>query len=199
MKATEAKLLDVIRKAPQFIIPIYQRTYSWTERECRQLWEDILRAGSDERSRVHFLGSVVYVEDGLSQATDRAPLLVIDGQQRLTTVTIFLAALRATLSENDEPVDGFSVRKIENRYLRDPDESGDRAFKLLLSQIDRETLKAIVEGKPVPEPASVTVQRNFALFGDWIRGEAIRLEDICRGLSKLIVVDVALNREHDNP
>ena len=46
MKATEVKLLDFLKKSPQFVIPIYQRTYSWTESECRQLWDDILRTGS---------------------------------------------------------------------------------------------------------------------------------------------------------
>lgn len=68
MKATEAKLLDFLKKSPQFVIPIYQRTYSWTEKECRQLWEDIVRCGSSEKITVHFVGSIVYVESGLSQA-----------------------------------------------------------------------------------------------------------------------------------
>jgi hypothetical protein len=53
MKATEAKLLDFLKKSPQLVIPIYQRTYSWTEKECRQLWDDIVRSGSDERIAVH--------------------------------------------------------------------------------------------------------------------------------------------------
>ena len=93
MKATEAKLLDFLKKSPQFVIPIYQRTYSWTEKECRQLWDDIVRCGSSEKIAVHFVGSIVYVESGLSQITHQAPLLVIDGQQRLTTVSLLLAAL----------------------------------------------------------------------------------------------------------
>jgi uncharacterized protein with ParB-like and HNH nuclease domain len=84
MKATEAKLLAFLKKSPQFVIPIYQRTYSWTERECRQLWNDIVRAGRDDAIAVHFIGSIVYIEEGLSQVMHQAPLLVIDGQQRLT-------------------------------------------------------------------------------------------------------------------
>lgn len=102
MKATEARLSEVIRKAPQFVIPIYQRTYSWTERECRKLWDDVVRVGHDERISVHFLGSVVYVEDGVSNQTDRAPLLVIDGQQRLTTVMLLFSALRSALGDDEE-------------------------------------------------------------------------------------------------
>ena len=53
MKATEAKFLDFIKKSPQFVIPIYQRTYSWTERECKQLWDDIIRTGSNENISAH--------------------------------------------------------------------------------------------------------------------------------------------------
>jgi uncharacterized protein with ParB-like and HNH nuclease domain len=83
MKATEAKLLSFLQKSPQSVIPIYQRTYSWTEKQCRQPWDDILRAGSSETTAVHFIGSIVYVEQGLSQVTYQSPLLVIDGQQRL--------------------------------------------------------------------------------------------------------------------
>jgi uncharacterized protein with ParB-like and HNH nuclease domain len=72
-----------LQKSPQFIIPIYQRTYSWTDKQCRQLWDDILHAGSSDVVAVHFIGSIVYVEQGLSQVSHQAPLLVIDGQQRL--------------------------------------------------------------------------------------------------------------------
>jgi uncharacterized protein with ParB-like and HNH nuclease domain len=86
MKATEAKLLDLLKKAPQFVIPIYQRTYSWTEKECRQLWHDIVRTGSNDAIPVHFIGSIVYIEKGLVPTTLLSPQLVIDGQQRLTTV-----------------------------------------------------------------------------------------------------------------
>lgn len=67
MKATEAKLLAFLKKSPQFVIPIYQRTYSWTERECRQLWDDVVRAGSNPAVTGHFVGSIVYIEQGLFQ------------------------------------------------------------------------------------------------------------------------------------
>ena len=113
MKATEAKLLAFLQKSPQFIIPIYQRTYSWTEKQCRQLWDDILRAGSSNAIAVHFIGSIVYVEQGLSQVTHQAPLLVIDGQQRLTTITLLIEALARALGDS-EPVDGFSAAKLRH-------------------------------------------------------------------------------------
>lgn len=72
MKATEAKLLTFLKKSPQFVIPIYQRTYSWTITECQQLWDDIVRAGARDDVSVHFIGSIVYVEEGLSQVTSHA-------------------------------------------------------------------------------------------------------------------------------
>jgi hypothetical protein len=87
--------------------------YPWTETECRKLWEDIVRVGEDDQVSVHFLGSVVYVEAGVSNQTERAPLLVIDGQQRLTTMMLIFTALRSALADEDEAVDGFSRRKIE--------------------------------------------------------------------------------------
>src|ERR1019366_2062944 len=113
MKATEATFLTFLKKSPQFAIPIYQRTYSWSEKECRQLWDDIVRTGSNDDISVHFVGSIVYIETGLSEITHQSPLLVIDGQQRLATVTLVIAALAKVLGET-EPVDGFSSRKLRN-------------------------------------------------------------------------------------
>jgi uncharacterized protein with ParB-like and HNH nuclease domain len=143
MKATEAKLLSFLQKSPQYIIPIYQRTYLWTAKECRQLWQDVLHAGSTDTVAVHFIGSIVYVEQGLSQVTHQAPLLVIDGQQRLTSLSVLIEALARALGDG-EPVDGFSAAKLRHYYLSNPLESGDRYFKLLLTQTDNPSLKAII-------------------------------------------------------
>lgn len=198
MKASEAGFLDFIKKSPQFVIPIYQRTYSWTEKECRQLWDDVLRAGSSEAINVHFVGSVVYVESGLSQVTQFSPLLVIDGQQRLTTVTMLIAALAEVLGES-EPVDGFSARKLRNYYLVNPEEGGARRFKLLLSQTDKDSLLAIVGGNEQPAEGSLRIAQAYKLFNELLQGCNGDFADICRGLAKLVVVDIALSREHDNP
>lgn len=198
MKATEAKLLDFLKKSPQFVIPIYQRTYSWTEKECRQLWDDIVRCGSSDKIAVHFIGSIVYVESGLSQVTHQAPLLVIDGQQRLTSVSLLLAALAHAVCE-DEPFDGFSQRKIRNYYLLNPEETGERHFKLLLSQTDKASLKAIVsDGEPPLQP-SLRINANYEAFKRWIAEGKVDLATLCRGLAKLVVVDIALTRDQDNP
>jgi uncharacterized protein with ParB-like and HNH nuclease domain/predicted transport protein len=197
VKATEAKLLSFLQKSPQFIIPIYQRTYSWTDKQCRQLWDDILRAGSSDVIAVHFIGSIVYVEQGLSQVTHQSPLLVIDGQQRLTTVTLLLEALARALGDS-EPVDGFSAAKVRHYYLTNPLETGERYFKLLLSQTDNASLKAIVKNIAPPHEPSLRVTDNFALFVKWLT-EQKDLIPVCRGLAKLVVVDIALSRDQDNP
>ena len=201
MKATEAKLLEFIKNAPQFEIPIYQRTYSWSESECRQLWDDILRVGSDDEQAVHFVGSVVYIESGLYQVSTSDPLLVIDGQQRLTTVTLLLLALERFLQDSGtaEPFEGFSVAKIRNRYLVNPDEEGSRHHKLVLTQTDATTLAAAVSGLEAPLEPSVRVAANLQLFEDLIQGDSDRLENLCRGLAKLVIVDVSLTRGQDNP
>ena len=198
MKATEARLLDLLKKSPQFVIPIYQRTYSWTEKECRQLWDDIVRCGSSDKISVHFVGSIVYVESGLSQVTHQSPLLVIDGQQRLTTVSLLLAALSRAVAES-EPYDGFSQRKIKNYYLLNPEESGERHFKLLLSQTDKGSLTAIVSDGEKPQQQSLRITANFESFSKWIADGTVELATLCKGLAKLVVVDLALTRDQDNP
>ena len=198
MKATEAKLLSFLQKSPQFIVPIYQRTYSWTEKQCRQLWDDILRAGSSDAVTVHFIGSIVYVEQGLSQVSHQAPLLVIDGQQRLTTVSLLLEALARALGDT-EPVDGFSAAKLRHYYLSNPLEAGDRYYKLLLSQTDNASLKAIVKNTEHPKDPSLRISNNYALFTELLTEQKDDLASVCRGLAKLIVVDIALSRDQDNP
>lgn len=198
MKATEAKLLAFLKKSTQFVIPIYQRTYSWTEKECRQLWDDIIRAGQNDAISVHFIGSIVYIEDGLSQVTQQAPLLVIDGQQRLTTVTLLLAALAEALGDA-EPLDGFTSQKLRNYYLLNPYEVGDRHYKLLLSQTDKTSLTSIVSNSDQPADVSLRVTQNFALFKELMAGCKGDFTAVCNGLAKLVVVDIALSRDQDNP
>jgi uncharacterized protein with ParB-like and HNH nuclease domain/predicted transport protein len=198
MKATEALLLSVLKSSPAFVIPIYQRTYSWTERECQQLWSDILRAGRDPKATAHFVGSVVYIQEGLYQVTANSPLLVIDGQQRLTTVTLLLEALARQLGDT-EPIEGFSAAKIRSYYLSNPLEAGDKFYKLLLTQTDRPTLNALVSGRPTSGETSVRIEQNFAFFQGQIKALGAQIADLCRGLMKLVIVDVSLTRGEDNP
>ena len=203
MKANAANFLDFLRKSPQFVIPIYQRAYSWTRDECKQLWDDILRAGRSENVSSHFVGSIVYIEKGIYQVTSQSQLLVIDGQQRLTTVSLLIAALAQELERSDggprEPVEGFSPRKLRNYYLVNPEEEGDLHYKLLLSETDRATLCALVRGDEIPDDCSLRIRDNFAFFKEKISSCKGDLSALCRGLAKLVVVDIALTRGQDDP
>jgi uncharacterized protein with ParB-like and HNH nuclease domain len=198
MKASEANMLEFLKRSPQFVIPIYQRTYSWTERECQQLWDDIMRAGQRSDVLAHFVGSIVYVQAGLYQVINQSPLLVIDGQQRLTSVMLILEALARALGD-EEPVDGFSNEKVRSYFLLNPLEKGDRRYKLLLTQGDRATLLAIMQQKPMPDDGSMRVMQNFAFFETRIAGMNGDLKALCQGLAKLMVVDISLTRDQDNP
>lgn len=198
MKATEAKLLDFLKKSPQFIIPIYQRTYSWTQRQCQQLWDDILRTGRNDDISAHFVGSIVYIEKGLYQITSHSPLLVIDGQQRLTTITLILEALAKHLRD-EEHIEGFSARKIRSYYLLNDLEEGDKRYKLLLTQTDKDSLLALVQQKSWPHEKSIRIKDNFEFFEDRVKELGGDFAALCKGLAKLVVVDIALSRDQDNP
>lgn len=198
MKATEARLLDFLKKSGQFIIPIYQRPYSWTQKQCAQLWSDIVRTGSSDNILGHFVGSIVYIEKGLFAVTSVPELLVIDGQQRLTTISLILAALAESLGSQDL-FDGMNSRKLRNYYLLNPDENDDLHYKLLLSQNDRATLLSIVEGRRAPENPSVRVSENYQYFRSMIEGNPDQWATVYRGLTKLLVVDISLDRQLDNP
>jgi uncharacterized protein with ParB-like and HNH nuclease domain len=186
MKATEAKLLSFLQKSPQYIIPIYQRTYSWTAKECRQLYD---RTDEVDRDGVGRAG----VQDVLPQA----PLLVIDGQQRLTSLSLLIEAL-ARARGDTEPVDGFSAAKLRHYYLSNPLESGDRYFKLLLTQTDNPSLKAIIKHTEQPKEPSLRVTQNFGLFTELLAEQKGDFVPVCRGLAKVVVVDIALSRDHDS-
>ena len=198
MKANATKLLGFLHKASQFVIPIYQRNYSWDEKQCQQLWEDILRVGSNADIGVHFIGSIVYVEGGQSQVTLQAPLLVIDGQQRLTTISLILEALARAVGDS-EPVEGFSAEKIRHNYLTNSLEKDDRFYKLVLSDTDKDTLKALIKGNDYPPAASIKIRENFDYFAEQIKLNSKLIEEICNGLAKLMIVDISLERNQDNP
>ncbi|MFV8301006.1 DUF262 domain-containing protein [Mycolicibacterium fortuitum] len=203
MKAVDANLLDLLKKATQFVVPIYQRIYSWDYAECEQLWKDIVRAGASDSIGAHFTGSIVYVEKDQGTIAQAEPALIIDGQQRTTTVTLLLAALAAHLEglpeAEQEPVEGFAPRKIRGLWLTNEYENGDKYFKLILSQNDKEALKAVVRNDPLPTGNASRVITNFQYFVSKLKDPAADVGTVCKGISKLVVVDVHLARGVDNP
>ncbi|GAA7694009.1 DUF262 and DUF1524 domain-containing protein [Helicobacter pylori] len=201
MKADAIKLLDFIGKSQekQFVIPVYQRLYSWEKEQCKQLWDDIIKTGGNDQIEGHFIGSIVFVHDGI-YTTSHNELLIIDGQQRLTTITLLFIALRDHLSDEDEFLEKFSHQKIQNRYLINSDEKGDKRFKLILSESDKDTLLFLIDrSKRKPSEPSLKIMENFKLFEEWIRKNTDKLETIFKGLDKLMVVEISLERGKDNP
>lgn len=199
MKAQETKLLEFISGPSQFVIPIYQRTYSWTENECLQLWNDIIRVGLDDKTKTHFIGSIVYILDRLYSETERSSLLVIDGQQRLTTAILLLAAL-SDLLDDDQEIDGFSKKKLIGSIINSS-ESGDKKYKLILSQTDKDTLIALIDKNKVsfPKDYSLRIKANYDFFKEKLEKNKDKLEIICKGIAKLLIVDISLDIQHDNP
>ena len=199
MKASETKLLSFIKKSFQFAVPVYQRNYTWTEKECKRLWDDILRTGRDDKTPSHFVGSVVYIESGLSHVSCDPPLSVIDGQQRLTTVSLLVEALARHIEETDQER-GFSAEQLRDYYLRNPHEKGDRHYKLLLSRTDKDSLLSLLKQKDQPKKYSQRIKENFDFFTKEIKKlSPAEIKALFQGMNKLAVVDISLHREQDDP
>lgn len=193
MKAEATTLLEFMKENQknQFVIPIYQRLYSWEKEQCKQLWDDIIKIGRDDKMSGHFIGSILYVLDGNKHSGN--PLLIIDGQQRLTTITLLLIALRDYLS------DEVRRKEIEDHYLINSDKDGDKKFRLILSESDRNTLLSLIDkDRREPSEPSSKIVENFKLFEEWV-SNTDKLGTIFKGLEKLTIVWIALKKEKDDP
>ncbi|GAA9678357.1 DUF262 and DUF1524 domain-containing protein [Helicobacter pylori] len=194
MEAEATTLLKFIKdnNKNQLVIPIYQRVYSWEKEQCKQLWDDIIEIGGDDKMNGHFIGSILYVLDGIAHSDNT--LLIIDGQQRLTTITLLLTALRNHLS------DEVKRKEIENRYLINSDKDGDKKFRLILSESDKDTLLSLIDkDRRKPSEPSSKIMENFKLFEEWISKNTDKLGTIFKGLEKLTIVWIALKKEKDDP
>ncbi|WQS96844.1 DUF262 and DUF1524 domain-containing protein [Helicobacter pylori] len=198
MDAKATTLLGFFKQTQtnQFVIPIYQRVYSWGKEQCEQLWDDIIKIGGNDKMNGHFIGSILYVQ---VDDTHSSPLLIIDGQQRLTTITLLFIALRDHLNDEDEFLKKFSHKKVES-YLINSDEKGDNKFRLILPESDKDTLLSLIdENKRKPSEPSVKIVENFKLFEKWISENTGKLETIFKGLEKLMIVWIALDKGKDDP
>ncbi len=193
MVAEATPLLKFIKgnQKNQLVIPIYQRLYSWEKEQCKQLWDDIIKTGGNDQMNGHFIGSIVFVHDGI-YTTNYNELLIIDGQQRLTTITLLLIALRDHWSDKR--------KEIEDHYLINSDKDGDKKFRLILSEPDRDTLLSLIDkNRRKPSELSLKIMENFKLFEEWIRKNTDKLETIFKGLEKLMIVEIALEKGKDDP
>ena len=208
MKATQTRLIEFVSQPDtRFSIPVFQRAYVWDGKDCDTLWHDVITAGQNDAE--HFIGTILYLQDEQAAQQARAAgveaapqvLDVIDGQQRLTTVTLMLAALRNTLVQEAGP-DEATARKIEAKYLR---VNGD--YRLALSEYDRQTLFDIVDGITPPLPVkdedagadafenyegSVAVAANYHYFASKMAADGFDAQTLLRGLENLVIISAEL-------
>ncbi|WP_270403476.1 DUF4268 domain-containing protein [Candidatus Collinsella stercoripullorum] len=203
MNAGPQSIVSLLTSANQrMVIPVYQRPYSWDEEQCRQLWEDILAIGR-RGSGSHFTGSVVMVLDGEYNLSGVSRLLVIDGQQRITTLTLLLVALAEYARDYPDEVSHFSFDEIMiSGYLVSPFKMGEDHYRLTLSQGDEATLRSVVDHLENPDidvkPDAHRIVENLDLFRSWLRG----IEDVnvvWDGIQRLEVVSISLAQGQDNP
>lgn len=141
MDAGKKILLDLLTGSLRFVVPVYQRRYSWGETQCRQLWADIVTAGRNP-DRTHFTGSIVWMQDGGIGPDGVSRCQLIDGQQRLTSVTLLLIALAEYAREHPENLRFSTDMLIDRGYIVDKYATGEGRYKLTLSGDDREVLHA---------------------------------------------------------
>lgn len=191
MKASEAKLNDLIKKNDiQFVIPVYQRNYDWTIKECKVLLNDIKDAG--KLNREHFIGSIVYVDDHAPK-TGIQELIIVDGQQRLTTIIlIYLRLYKLAEKLNDTRLrDRMYEHYLINKYANTDEEK----IKLKPTENNDKALKSIFLDNEFKEKSNIIDNYNF--FEKEITD--INYETILDGLEKLIFVDMSLDRKEDDP
>ncbi|MFI6935720.1 DUF262 domain-containing protein [Streptomyces sp. NPDC050287] len=174
MQAKETLFADLVQgRAQQFQVPLYQRTYSWTEKQLSQLWSDILEQAelleSGERASAHFLGSVVLAPSPQNEATFPR-WLVVDGQQRLTTLSLALAAIRDHVADAKPD----EAERIAEEYLINKRKSGGDHFRLLPTQADRPQFAAHIRG---PLTAQAVAGGNVAAAYGFFRRKLVEAED----------------------
>lgn len=167
MHAKEQTLLQLLEGGKQYQVPLYQRTYSWRREQVEQLWRDTLdQAESVEPSVAgsgHFLGSLVLAPAG-TYVGGTSRWVVVDGQQRLTTLTLALCALRDHVRPDDER----EADKIHRQLLINEFEEGENRAKILPTQDDRPSFFAILEGDP--GEATGTIGDTYRMFRELLIG-----------------------------
>ncbi|MFJ2510831.1 DUF262 domain-containing protein [Streptomyces griseoviridis] len=173
MQAKETLFADLVQgRAQQFQVPLYQRTYSWSERQLGQLWADILEqaelSSSGDRASTHFLGSVVLAPSPQNEATFPR-WLVVDGQQRLTTLSLALAAIRDHVADAHPD----EAERIAEEYLINKRKSGTDHFRLLPTQADRPPYASRVRGPLETRTGGGNVGSAY----DFFRRKLVEAED----------------------
>jgi uncharacterized protein with ParB-like and HNH nuclease domain len=196
MKANETRVDKFLSNSETtFAIPVYQRNYDWTKVQCQQLFDDIILVGNQSGQNAHFIGSIVYVHDDVYTASGLTELTIIDGQQRLTTLTlIYVAIFRFALRNGN----GSLAQRINKMFLINEFSSEKEKLKLKPTDNNKAALAQVLDPTETNKVDGYSrLIENFRFFENKITTENI--ENIQRGLSKLIFVDIALDRQKDNP
>ena len=198
MQAVKHGFAQIINGPKQFVIPVFQRDYAWGPEQCDRMWEDVLKASADEDAQ-HFLGSFVYVQDQVGAGF--ASWLVIDGQQRLTTLTLLMVALRDHMEEVGWDGNVPSVAQIDDFFLKNSFETGARHYRVALRRHDDVTLRALVDGSDPSEvqDSSEGILLAYERFREHLRGAGVDPQAIYQGVYRLVVIDVTLEHPVDNP
>ena len=198
MLAKETEFPTFIEGQKQFQIPVYQRKYSWTTKNCAILLKDIKKTGSDENIPSHFLGSIVYVIAEDYQATGVHKLTVIDGQQRLTTLTLLLLALSKAIAKNYTG-NLITADEIQRLWLSNTTTNDDLKRKIVLTESDNQTLNNILDGIQLSNPYAENIKNNYDYFVKELEQPGIDLDHFIMGIRKLKVVDISLKVHEDDP
>lgn len=196
MKASETKVEDFLSSnKTQFVIPVYQRNYAWNTSECLQLLNDIIDTGKNDHINAHFIGSIVYVHDDVYTSSKIKELNIIDGQQRLTTLTlIYLSIFHFAIETNNEELKS----EINETYLINKFASGDDKVKLRTTDNNLDALKFLLRADKNEEYKVFSkIIENFNFFKKNISLDNLKF--VRDGLSKLMFVEVSLDREKDDP
>lgn len=194
MNAFKSNIYKYLGGTCQYLIPLYQRTYSWEKEQCARLWSDIVNLHTTHREG-HFVGSIVRIDEDSAAGSTLA--MIIDGQQRLTTLTLLLVALRDYAASHTDS--GVNPDKITKNLLINEFEDGDSKYKLLLTQSDRDALKKKIEGAPIPDNLESRVLHNYNFFAGLISRGEIAPSDLYDAIGKLQIVDIVLDRQYDDP
>lgn len=196
MKASETRVEDFLsNNKTQFVIPVYQRNYDWNYEQCGQLLKDIFAAGKDKNIQAHFIGSVVFVHDDVYTSSRMKELVIIDGQQRLTTLTlIYLVLYKLSQEIGDEGL----KQEIHETYLINKFASEDEKLKLKPTENNAAAFKFLMRDHGREQfPEFSRVISNYDFFKARINPD--NYKSVLDGLSKLIFVEISLDRAKDNP
>ena len=196
MDARKANIYKFLSGDKQYIIPVYQRIYSWEIEECKRLWFDIVDMQKKNKNG-HFVGSIVSITENDSPS-DMSKFTIIDGQQRITTLMLLLLALRdyAFIHREEKSI---NWKKINNSFLKNPDEDDDSQYKLLLTETDKDILISLIEKRPIDENLNSRLISNYNYFFSNIKNMDLSLQDIYEAIGKLQIVNINLDRTSDEP